>query len=185
MKKLLYTFLAVSIIFAACKKEEDDTTPAVTSIVGIWNATKTTEDVSFSVSMGGVILEDTSYVAVSTDSLEPSSLEFLSNGTLYVYNNEDADTATYVRNGNSLTITDVDTTFTLDINKLDANNLILIMDWETAYVDYGLDVVEDVTITMEFARSTIIYPTVNQRLENTNHSWFVKPRIENILKSIK
>jgi nitrous oxide reductase accessory protein NosL len=30
MKKILYTLLAVSIIFAACKKEEDDVvTPAI------------------------------------------------------------------------------------------------------------------------------------------------------------
>ena len=185
MKKLLYTFLAVSIIFAACKKEEDDTTIPTASIVGTWNATKTTEDVSFSVSMGGVVLEDTSYVAVSTDSLEPSSLEFLSSGTVYVYEDGDSDTNTYVKNGSTLTITENDSSFTLDINKLNANNLILIMGWDTAYTTQGVDVVEDVTITLEFARSTIIDPAISQKLGNTNHSWFAKPRIDNILKSIK
>ena len=29
MKKLLYTFLAVSIIFAACKKEEENNNPTL------------------------------------------------------------------------------------------------------------------------------------------------------------
>ena len=46
MKKLLYTFLAASIIFSACKKEEDEVvTPPVTvttvydTLVGFWNLT--------------------------------------------------------------------------------------------------------------------------------------------------
>ena len=48
MKKLLYTFLAASIIFSACKKEEEDevVTPTVTvatvydTLVGYWNLTQ-------------------------------------------------------------------------------------------------------------------------------------------------
>ena len=39
MKKLLYTFLGVSIIFAACKKEEENNTPTISpaSIIGQWD----------------------------------------------------------------------------------------------------------------------------------------------------
>ena len=37
MKKLLYTLLAVSIIFSACEKEEDNI-PENTSIIGYWNS---------------------------------------------------------------------------------------------------------------------------------------------------
>jgi nitrous oxide reductase accessory protein NosL len=33
MKKLLYTFLAVSIIFAACKKEEENNNPIGTTTI--------------------------------------------------------------------------------------------------------------------------------------------------------
>jgi hypothetical protein len=184
MKKLLYTFLAVSIIFAACKKEEDDTTP-VASIVGTWNTTKTTEDVAYTVSVAGVVMFDTAYIDIQTDSLDPSRLDFLDNGTLYVYGDGDFDTNTYVKNGNTLTITDVDTSFTLDINKLGANTLILVMEQDTAFTECGMDIVADITQTLEFARSTIINPTVSQRLGNTNHSWFTKPKLNDILKSIK
>ena len=42
MKKLLYTLLAVSLIFSACKKEEEEPTNnntniTVQNIVGVWN----------------------------------------------------------------------------------------------------------------------------------------------------
>ena len=42
MNKLLYTFLAVSLIFSACKKEEEEPTNnntniTVQNIVGVWN----------------------------------------------------------------------------------------------------------------------------------------------------
>jgi len=41
MKKLLYTFLAVSIIFAACKKEDDSVTNNTSgSILGKWDLTQ-------------------------------------------------------------------------------------------------------------------------------------------------
>ena len=36
MKKLLYTFLAVSLIFSAC--EEEDNLPETVSIIGYWNS---------------------------------------------------------------------------------------------------------------------------------------------------
>ena len=39
MKKLLYTFLAVSIIFSACKKEDEEPTSNNShSIIGYWNS---------------------------------------------------------------------------------------------------------------------------------------------------
>ena len=52
MKKLLYTLLAVSIIFSACEKEEEETSNTgnnntgnnTSSIIGKWNATHYTYD---------------------------------------------------------------------------------------------------------------------------------------------
>jgi len=182
MKKLLYTFLAVSIIFAACKKEGD--TPEA-GIVGTWNTTKTTTDAAFTVSVAGVVIIDTAYVDIQTDSLNPSRLDFLDNGTAYAYNEEGIDTVTWSQSDMTLTITEDDSSFTLDINKLDANSLILVMEQDTAYTKQGMDFVVDITQTLEFARSTIINPTVSQRLGNTNHGWFPKPKINDILKNIK
>ena len=51
MKKLLYTFLAVSIIFSACEKEEEsnnssnnNTNITVQNMVGVWNITSLVYD---------------------------------------------------------------------------------------------------------------------------------------------
>ena len=49
MKKLLYTLLAVSLIFSACKKEDEEPTNnntniTVQNIVGVWNITSLVYD---------------------------------------------------------------------------------------------------------------------------------------------
>ena len=37
MKKIIYTLLAVTLVFSACKKEEEEiVTPVAPSIVGTW-----------------------------------------------------------------------------------------------------------------------------------------------------
>ena len=73
MRKLLYTFLAVSIIFASCKKEEENnpsSSPA--SIIGSWtiNTVDLTSDTS-------------SYTFTPNEISLPSGLEFVSGGILY------------------------------------------------------------------------------------------------------
>ena len=87
MKKLLYTFLAVSIIFAACKKEEDDTATPEVSIVGTWTATNVVGDSSFIVSYMGVTVDSLSSSGTITATPEmagtPTSLDFLSSCTAY------------------------------------------------------------------------------------------------------
>ena len=49
MKKVLYTLLAVSIVFAACKKEDEVVTPVAPSIVGVWTPTSVSVTQSMSV----------------------------------------------------------------------------------------------------------------------------------------
>ena len=49
----------------------------------------------------------------------------------------------------------------------------------------------DVTIsaymgkTIHCSRNTMTNNNVSQKVVNTNHSWFVKPKFNNIIKSIK
>ncbi len=49
----------------------------------------------------------------------------------------------------------------------------------------------DVTIsayigkTIHFSINTMTNNNVSQKVVNTNHSWFVKPKFNNIIKSIK
>jgi len=44
MKKFLYTFLAVSILFSACKKDDDTTTPITNQFSGNWTGTFSGDD---------------------------------------------------------------------------------------------------------------------------------------------
>ena len=126
MKKLIYTLLAVSIIFAACKKEEDDSIiPSVVdgctdatatnynnsatnddgsciySIIGTW--TPTSADVNYTVTMAGMTLMDTSYTTTSSDpEWEFADVEFTADGQMIM----EGESITYSYSGNVLTITE-------------------------------------------------------------------------------
>ena len=217
MKKLIYTFLAVSIIFAACKKE-DDTPVAVNGctdntalnynlnatndngscsydLVGKWTATNVVIDSTLTVSYMGETIDSLSWSGSSTLTPQmvgtPTSLEFLSNGTLYAVEDGETNTRDYSTNGNVLIVNGVGS-FHYAINN---SNLSLTGgeededEWE---IDLGnstvmVDVYYLYTNTLNFTRNTsgIINNNVNQKIGNTNHSWFVKPKFNNILKSIK
>ena len=217
MKKLIYTFLAVSIIFAACKKE-DDTPVAVNGctdntalnynlnatndngsctydLVGKWTATNVVIDSTLTVSYMGETIDSLSWSGSSTLTPQmvgtPTSLEFLSTGTLYAVEDGETNTRDYSTNGNVLIVNGVGS-FHYAINN---SNLSLTGgeededEWE---IDLGnstvmVDVYYLYTNTLNFTRNTsgIINNNVNQKIGNTNHSWFVKPKFNNILKSIK
>ena len=116
MKKILYTLLAVSIIFTACKKEEgctdaiatnynadaeDDDNSCIYSIVGTWSPTSAA--VNYSASMGGMILFDTSYTTTSSDpEWEFTDVEFTANGQMIM----EGESIPYSYAGNVLTITE-------------------------------------------------------------------------------
>ena len=102
MKKLLYTLLAVSIIFSACKKEDEEPTNTgnnntgnnTTSIIGAWT-------------INTLILESN----ISSDTLPPedigfiSNLNFTANGILYeTHANGEIDTNEWVIIADSLYI---------------------------------------------------------------------------------
>ena len=226
MKKIIYTFLAVSIIFAACKKDKDEVVaPTVVSgctdtiatnynpnateddgscmydIVGTWTATNVVGDSSFIVSYMGVTVDSLSSSGTITATPEmagtPTSLDFLSSGTAYAefsYDNE-IDTVTYSTSGNNLTITNSDgeiMSFDYTVSQSD----LAIVDGgsqdTSVIVDFGagpitLDISYNYSNSLNFTRNTngIINNNISQRVGNTNHSWFTKPKFNNILKSIK
>ena len=105
MKKLLYTFLAVSIIFAACKKEEDEVVnPVAPSIVGVWTPTSVSGTQSMSVTVMGQIVEsyDTTFTAAPADVGMDGDVEFTADGNMY----NDGDTNSYTYSGSTLTVTE-------------------------------------------------------------------------------
>ena len=94
MKKLLYTFLAILMIFSACKKEDEE--PSINnspSIIGVWI-------------INTVVFEsDTSSSIYSPDDISfPSSLEFVSGGILYETFSNELDTNEWVIIADSLYI---------------------------------------------------------------------------------
>ena len=218
MKKLMYTFLAVSIVFAACKKEEEDNTPTVVNgcvdttatnynlnatndngsctydLVGKWTATNVVIDSTLTVSYMGETIDSLSWSGSRTLTPQmvgtPTSLEFLSNGTVYAVEDGETDTSNYSTNGNVLIVTDVGS-FHYAINN---SNLSLTGGEEDEYeleIDLGngtvmVDVYYLWTNTLNWTRNTndIINTNVNQRVGNTNHNWLIKPKIDNILQNI-
>ena len=95
MKKLLYTFLAVSIIFSACKKEDEDpTNNSSPSIIGAW----TINTINFE--------SDTSSYTFSPEDIDfLSGVEFTTGGIVYEeYANGSLDTNEQVIIADSLYI---------------------------------------------------------------------------------
>ena len=137
MKKLLYTFLAVSIIFAACKKEEDEVvTPVAPSIVGVWTPTSISGTQSMSVTVMGQIVDsfDTTFTMTSADPGWdfPTAIEFTTDGMMYV----DGDTNSYTHSGNMLTVTDDEGTETQTCTVTSTSLTVIFSDTETYTEDY-------------------------------------------------
>ena len=76
MKKLLYTFLAVSIIFSACKKEDEDpTNNSSPSIVGSWNVVSMAYDITEGIYTSGSYPNGSFTVTDLTSSVENYALQ--------------------------------------------------------------------------------------------------------------
>jgi hypothetical protein len=140
MKKLLYTFLAVSIIFAACKKEEEDevVTPVAPSIVGTW--TPTSAAVIANVSMSGITLLDTSYTMTpSNEEWDFTDVEFTADGQMIM----DGDTMQYSYSGNVLTVTEDDETETSTCTVTSTDMVVILNDTEE---EDGMTMTSDITL---------------------------------------
>jgi hypothetical protein len=157
MKKLLYTLLAVSFIFTACKKEEgctdaiaanynadaeDDDGSCTYSIIGVWTPTTVSGTSSMSATVMGQIVYslDTTFTITPTDEGWdlPTELEFTNTGTA-IFTNEDGEleTDSYTTSGSSLTITDSDgDTDNLTYTVTSSSLAILTSDTETYTEDY-------------------------------------------------
>jgi hypothetical protein len=258
MKKLLYTFLAVSIIFAACKKEDEVVLPTVISgctdvlaqnynsnatvdngfctyitvisgcmdtiatnynplatiddgscilgIVGVWTPTSVDKDSSTTTTIAGEIvyefdfgdgLEILTYSGSQTMTPEEAdmegTMEFTADGYA-IFAGE--DTSLYTYSNDMLIIIDEDEEMELACTFTETD-LTLTMEesMDTAFTEPMLVMLGfangDVTVsasqrmTINCSRNTAVNTNLNQRIGNTNHNWFVKPKFNNIIKSIK
>jgi hypothetical protein len=124
MKKVLNTLIAVSIIFSACKKEEDEVVAPVTaSIVGTWSPIHA--EVNYSASMGGIILMDTSYTTTPSDQeWDFTDVSFTADGQMIM----DGDTIQYSYSGNVLTTTEDGETETSTCTVTSTNMVVILND---------------------------------------------------------
>ena len=153
MKKILYTLLAVSIIFTACKKEEgctdaiatnynadaeDDDNSCIYSIVGTWSPTSAA--INYSASMGGIILMDTSYTTTPADtSWEFTDVEFTADGQMIM----DGESIPYSHSGNVLTITEDGETETNSCTVTSTDMVVILDDTEE---EDGMTMTSNITI---------------------------------------
>ena len=103
MKNLLFfTFLA--LIAISCDKKNDNNN--TNSIEGRWTLSEQVENFSqvgsYSITVAGmpafdttVVLDSTSTIITSADSLDGAGIEFLSNGSAIFFDDYDIDTTTY------------------------------------------------------------------------------------------
>ena len=175
MKKLLYLFLAVSFIFTACKKEEGCTDSTATNYNadaedddgsctygltgGIWTTTNVIIDSTITVTVGGVIDPTQSGSGSETltaeDAESPTSVEFLSNGTVYAlhsYDPTEDDTSTYSISENTLTVTSPDED-PMDFEyTVDKTTLTLVMSIDTSLSMPPVEISASFSQTMNFNR---------------------------------
>ena len=188
MKKLLFIAL-VGLAVVSCKKEEEETPtpPAATSIEGNWTSTAQSTDLTvsgttFALDANGdpiidmntflPVLTDTSYTQseqVHPDSLDPKSMELLSNGNcIFTDMDNYTDTLTYEHVGSNLNLTvpegamdGSDTTVVFNIQNLTSSALELqIVYEEQSFTDAdmglpagtGIDFVMTYSVNWSFSK---------------------------------
>ncbi|HIG32425.1 MAG TPA: hypothetical protein EYQ09_03150 [Flavobacteriales bacterium] len=212
MKKLIYTFLAVSIIFAACKKEDEVVTPPPTVISGCmdaiatnYNATATSDDGSCTfgivggawitnsevvdmhviVSMGGMVVMDTSLTEIENnqDSMETVIQKFWNNGDFNAWDNNNnlVDSGTWVQSGNTVTVT-TDTVIVGEILSVTKTNLVHEVVGNQTFTEDGADYDIDFVFTAYHTRDENGFTTnnTNQRIGKT--TWLDKTKLMNSIK---
>jgi len=153
MKKTLYLFLAVSLIFTACKKEEGCTDPIATNynadaeeddnsctygIVGVWTPISVSGTSSMTVVVLGETVDsfDTTFTMTAAEADMDGDVEFTADGNMYI----DGDTNSYTYSGNVLTVTDDEGTKTRSCTVTSTSLTVIFSDTETYTEDYmGLE----------------------------------------------
>ena len=149
MKKTLYLFLAVSLIFTACKKEEGCTDPIATNynadaeeddnsctygIVGVWTPISVSGTSSMTVVVLGETVDsfDTTFTMTAAEADMDGDVEFTADGNMYI----DGDTNSYTYSGNVLTVTDDEGTKTRSCTVTSTSLTVIFSDTETYTEDY-------------------------------------------------
>jgi hypothetical protein len=210
MKKVLYTLLAVSIVFAACKKEDEAVAPTVLSgcmdaIATNYDATATSDDGScvfgivggawitdieeismdVQVSMGGMVIMDTTLTETENnpDSMERASSKFWINGEWDEWdsNNNLTDSGTWVQSGTTVTIT-TDTVVIGEIISITKTNLVHEVVGNESFTEDGLVYDIDFVFTGYHTRNENGFTSNNTNQRKGNTSLINKRKLINSIK---
>jgi hypothetical protein len=210
MKKMFYVLLAVSIVFSACKKEEEDTIAATTVLSGCtdaiatnYDATATSDDGSCTfgivggawitdteemtmhaiVSMGGMVFMDTTLTEIETnqDSMETVIQKFWGNGDFNAWDNNN----NLVDNGtwvqSGANVTvTTDTVIVGEIISVTKTNLVHTVEGNETFTEDGADYDIDFTFTAYHTRNENGFNTNNTNQRKGNTSF--KRKLINSIK---
>jgi len=159
MKKIIYTLLAVTFVFSACKKEDEVVTTTVIngctdatatnynssasnddgscnySIVGTWTPTDVLNEYSYTVTvMGAVVEEDagTETMTSEDEGWEFTDVEFTDDGQMI----SEGESNSYSHSDNVLTITDDEGTETNSCTVTSTSLTVIISNTEEEEIDY-------------------------------------------------
>ena len=189
--------------YNADAEEDDGSCTYAPSIVGIWTPTSVTQDSSLTTIIDGETVTDLmgeimTYSGTLTMTPEEADIEgdaeFTADGEFIT----DDEISSYTYSNNVVTIIDEDgesMEFTCTFTGSDLLALTMSESMDTSwnepelimlgYPEGNISISAVSAFTINCSRSTIVNTNINQRVGNTNHSWFVKPKFDNILKSIK
>ena len=170
MKKIL--FIALFAIVAISCDKKDDNNNTTNSIEGRWTIAEqvtTYNQVGFT-SIGGdtTVLDSSNVEILPTDSLEGAGIEFLSNGTAYLFDkdgNDDTTSYTYSNSILELVIPEgsengEDSTFTIPVSNLTSNSADLLFgEYSESYneVDSSFGIVFETNLTIS---ATVIWRVI-------------------------
>ncbi|MBM77615.1 MAG: hypothetical protein CL846_03975 [Crocinitomicaceae bacterium] len=123
--------------------------------IGSWTSTYQEVSGDMTASIGGFPVFDTSFTQIThPDSLEPSGLDFIADGSLYVYSNtEPTDTGSWSRTNDDLTLNMDDTTLVFNIDTIDGTFMRIKLEGSESEVDSGMNIDYNYEIKMEFNRN--------------------------------
>ncbi|MBT4882204.1 MAG: hypothetical protein HON40_06610 [Flavobacteriales bacterium] len=210
MKKMFYALLAVSIVFSACKEEDDITAPTVLSgctdaiatnydptatnddgscIFGIVGGTWITDSEEITmhavVSMGGVVFMDSTWTETENnpDSMDHVVQKFWGNGEVKFWDNNNnlVDSGTWVQSGTTVTVT-TDTVIIGEIISVTETNLIHEVEGNETFTENGVDYDIDFIFKAYHTRDPNGFTSKNTNQRKGNTSWINKRKLINSIK---
>ena len=206
MRKLIYIFLSVSIIFTACKKEEGCMDTIATNynpdaevdegnctygiVGGSWITNSEVVDIHMVVTMGGMVVMDSTWTETETnkDSMETVTQKFWDNGDFNAWDNNNnlVDDGTWAQSGTTVTVT-TDTVIVGEIISVTKTNLVHKVVGSQIINDMGIDFDIDFIFTADHTRDENGFTTnnVSKKVGENQSSIISKKKIKNIVKNIK